>query len=181
MLLNPNEKVRLIQLSPGADTDDLIEELFSMAGDTQRQQFPNGIDLTPADPTLPPITGNFPNTNAAQNLMKFTRGNNELTIGFNPDNSLNVNLNGAETTVGAAAGAGASNVFPARVDAYLGSNSYQVTIYPAGLSSTGQSVTAIQLEGDPAWPQRADGTRYTFVVKAGNEYYMNMPVWIRHT
>ncbi len=180
MLLNQNEKDRLLRLTPGANTDDVVEELFSMAQDTERVQVPQGLDVTPADPLKPPITGDLPNNGTDQTLFQFTRGNEVFSFGITANNGLT--FNGFTSTPGGSGGGGSGvqTVFPGNVMAYLGANQYTVNIYPKGITEASVEVTATQLEGDPAFPHRADGTRWTFVVKAGTNYYVNMPVWKRH-
>lgn len=177
MLLNQNEKDRLLRLTPGANTDDVVEELFAMAQDTERVEIPQGIDLTPVDPLKPPITGNFPDDGSDQTLFQFTRGNSTFSFGLNSNNGLT--FNGFTSTPGGSGGRGTQIpvVMPGRIDAYIGANQYTVTIYRNGLDAEGEVVTALQLEGDPDFPQTADGTRKTFVVQIGQSYYMNMPVW----
>ena len=176
MLLNPNEKIRLLRLTPGANTDDVVEELFAMAGDTQRAQLPNGIDLTPDDPLQPPIVADWSGDQDFP-FMQLDRDGEIFDISIDASGNFNVNGSPMEGSGGGGGSSSATNVYPARVDAYLGSNQYTVTIYPRGTNEAGTQVTATQLEGDPLFPQTADGTRYTFVVKAGSQYSMNMPTW----
>lgn len=182
MFLNPSEKIRLLRLTPGSNPDDILEELFSMAGDTRRAEFPNGLDLTPDDPLQPPIVADWPE-DVEPTIMHFTRGGFSFDLKLDGRGNLTFNdapFAGPDSPSGGGDGGGTSsttNVFPARVDAYLGANLYTVTIYPRGTTQAGTQVTALQLEGNPAFPQKANGTRWTYVVKAGSQYTMNMPTW----
>ncbi len=181
MQMNENEKQRLARLLGGALTDSLIEELIAMANDKQRQQFPFGIDLTPRDPLKPPVTLDWPNDNEAGTLLRINRGGFSFDLRLNADNSLSFeeSISGDEPGGG---GGGSSPVsgsggIPGRIDAYLGSNQYTVTIYPSGLLGSSSVVTVTQLNGDAAYPHTADGTLYAIVTRAGTTYYMNLPTW----
>lgn len=149
-----------------------------MSQDTERVEIPQGIDLTPTDPLKPPITGNLPDNGSDQTLFQFTRGNSTFSFGINANNGLT--FNGFTSTPGGDGGKSRTQlpvVFPGRIDSYQGANLYTVTIYRNGLDADGEEVTVLQIEGDPDFPQTADGTRKTFVVQIGQNYYMNMPVW----
>lgn len=180
MLLNENEKMRLMRLMPGADVDAVLEEFFSMAGDKQRQEFPSGIDVTTRDPLVPPIVMDFSPDDAARPFMRFNRGGFSFDLKLNADNSLSFggevmtgpNKAGGGGGGGAAAGGGG---FPGQIISYGGGNVYSVRIYPSGLSAPALTVNVTQLEGDPAFPH-ADG-RWAIVVLAGTSYYMNLPIW----
>lgn len=179
MLLNPNEQVRLRRMMPGTNTDDLIEELVSMAGDTQPQQFPHGIDLTPSSlKNPPPVQIQYPADGSTPTLLKINRGGFSLSLNLNPDGTLSLDSseNGKSTPAAATVSSG-GNCFPGRVDSYVGANVYNVTVFKTGIGGAGVSVQATQLEGDPAFPHTADGTRWTLVTQTGAQYTMQMPTW----
>ena len=168
----------ILDLVPNADVDNLIE-LLALLGDADTSQSPSGFEspASPAGRDAPLLVTNSPDGQIP--IVKAARPNGSsftFSIGDSGVSLVFTSPAGKDTNIRiAGGGGGAANVFPGTIIEYVSDNVYRMRIYDKSIDNPGTIVLVRQLEGDPAYPHK-DG-RWALVVKSGDKYYMQIPVW----
>jgi hypothetical protein len=170
------QRSRLLREDPWPDATALSQELYAMFTDDQPLQVP-GVEANPA-PGVIPYTVNYPPGEDNVPMMSINRGSDSFDLSIGPS-GLTFEVNGQPAPIIAVVPkktTSSGNVFAGQITGYIGSNIYQVDVYPNGRSQSPVSIEVEQLEGDPAFPHD-NGRWATVIEEPDGGFSMNVPVW----
>ncbi len=177
-----SQRIRLLRETPWRSAQELAEELYAMFSGEDPVQFEEGITLQMGEDGRSPIEITDFNGDDDTPLLRLRRGDLVFDLMIDASGDLVVERSdgegGSESSDNATDPEVATSTatFPGKVLSGTGT-SYEVEIYPSGLSGDTETVTVTQLQIDASETIPAD-TWAMVSQQADGTYTMQVPVWL---